>query len=486
MPPELLFSIMESPKLRSQRSRLTPPLFAVLFVIAGGVVALTQDAVISIDSAPWITVRGAPGMAQQIEWCDPLQAVSIWRTLTNVTQGADPVVVLDLTVPRGGNRFYRALTTGARSHSESADRPDEVLGNQAGRLGSGSAVRPPSEEHPGDGGIGFGVVSAKAPVAVAMTGAPQTPGLAIALVPILTLSGVPGTRVRIDWADALGDANQWRTLTNVTVDALPRRIVVDQDVALGAKRLYRAVTVPMEPAGCPPGFVWIQAGTFIMGTPDSEVDRGWEGPQTEVTLSTGFWIGQYEVTQKEYGVVKGVHKSTWTGDNLPVELVTWHEALDYCSKLTEQEQKAERLPKGYVYRLPTEAEWEYACRAGTSTRFSYGDDLDYAQLENYAWFEGNAETQTHPVGTKSPNPWGLYDMHGNVWEWCQDWYGAFLGGKTIDPLNLQTSFVGFYRTVRGGCLANAGRGCRSANRNGFGPDLPYYGLGFRVVLGRAL
>jgi eukaryotic-like serine/threonine-protein kinase len=171
--------------------------------------------------------------------------------------------------------------------------------------------------------------------------------------------------------------------------------------------------------------VWIPPGTFLIGSPEDEVDRSEnEGPQTQVTLTQGFWMGKHEVTQGEYLAVVGSNPSYFNGVqgetdygtdlNRPVESVSWDDAVAYCAALTARERAAGRAPMSYAYRLPTEAEWEYACRAGTTTRFSYGDDPGYTHLRDYAWYEGNSERQTHPVGQKLPNPWGLYDMHGNV------------------------------------------------------------------------
>jgi formylglycine-generating enzyme required for sulfatase activity len=207
--------------------------------------------------------------------------------------------------------------------------------------------------------------------------------------------------------------------------------------------------------------VWIRPGTFTMGSPSNEKDRNSnEVPQTKVTISRNFLMSKYEVTQAQYKAAMGSNPSHFRGDNKPVENVSWDDAVAYCAKLTGKEKASGRLPVGYEYRLPTEAEWEYACRAGTTTRFSYGDDLDYGQLGEYAWNTDNCGGKstsggvatgtyqgTRPVGQKKPNGWGLYDMHGNMMEWCLDWYGNHPGGSVTDP---QGPATGLYRVLRGG------------------------------------
>jgi formylglycine-generating enzyme required for sulfatase activity len=230
-----------------------------------------------------------------------------------------------------------------------------------------------------------------------------------------------------------------------------------------------------------PGFVWIPPGTFTMGSPASEQDRdGDEGPQTVVTLTHGFFMGQHEVTQGEYQAVMGSNPSYFTGDaTRPVDQASWNDATDYCAKLTAAERAAGRLPAGWAYRLPTEGEWEYACRAGTTTRLSYGDDPGYSQLNNYAWWGSNSGSTTHAVGLKQPNPWGLYDMAGNVWEWCSDWYGSYPGGSVTDPRGATS---GSYRVFRGGSWVFDGLRCRSAFRDSSTPDFRFIDIGFRAVL----
>jgi formylglycine-generating enzyme required for sulfatase activity len=235
-----------------------------------------------------------------------------------------------------------------------------------------------------------------------------------------------------------------------------------------------------------------------MGSPTNEVDRSsTEGPQMVVSISRGFWMGKYEVTQQEYISVTATNPSYYNGDRSgppwndvdygtdltrPVELVSWNDAVNYCVLLTTQERDAGRIPFNWIYRLPTEAEWEYACRAGTTTRFYYGDDPGYTNLANYAWYFENSDGMTHPVGELLLNAWGLYDMAGNVWEWCQDWYGPYPGGSLTDPKGPAT---GTHRVWRGGSWFYIGRYCRSARRFNHLPTYVYEGLGFRVVLAPA-
>jgi formylglycine-generating enzyme required for sulfatase activity len=233
-----------------------------------------------------------------------------------------------------------------------------------------------------------------------------------------------------------------------------------------------------------------------MGSPTNEMRSGPasnedEGPQTAVTISRGFWMGKYLVTQGDYLSLMGSNPSYFTTNDLgghpispdltrPVEQVSRDDATNYCARLTQQERAAGRIATNSVYRLPTEAEWEYACRGWTSTRFSYGDDPGYTNLTNYAWYSDNSTNMTHPVGQKLPNPWGLYDMHGNVWEWCQDyWYGLYPGGIALDP---QGPATGLDRVIRGGGWNDGAGYCRSAVRGDGNPGYRFVFIGFRVVL----
>jgi formylglycine-generating enzyme required for sulfatase activity len=313
---------------------------------------------------------------------------------------------------------------------------------------------------------------------------PEAPVIeGVRLQSAVTIKAAVGTTNWILYADALTPW-AWTVLTNLVVSTSPY-VFVDPE-ASAVRRFYQVAagaSPPTIPVFTPDlaRFAYVPAGTFTMGSPDGEQDRGSnEGPQTRVTLTKGFWMGRYEVTQAEYLAVMGSNPSYFTGAlNRPVEQVTWYEATNYCARLTAQERSAGRLQAGWAYRLPTEAEWEYAARAGTTTRFSYGDDPGYTQLGNYAWYGANSGSQPHPVGQKQPNRWGLYDMSGNVWEWCSDWFGTYPGGSVSDPTGPGS---GSYRVLRGGCWGDDGQFCRSALRYGVTPVLRSGIVGFRAVL----
>lgn len=250
--------------------------------------------------------------------------------------------------------------------------------------------------------------------------------------------------------------------------------------------------------------VLLPAGTFVMGSPVSEAERG-PGDETQhtVTFSKAFYMGKYLVTQADYLTVMGNNPSFFTAQdwnsnpipldlNRPVEQVSWDDATNYCGQLTAQEQAAGRLNAGWVYRLPTESEWEYACRAGTTTAFYSGNSLHSGEANfdgqtEYDASAGDISNQkgislayTTAVGSYQPNPWGLYDMDGNVWEWCLDWYGNYPVGTVTDPTGPPT---GQNRVARGGDWGYSGRRCRSAYRIlGNSSAGQRSSFGFRVVL----
>lgn len=238
-----------------------------------------------------------------------------------------------------------------------------------------------------------------------------------------------------------------------------------------------------------PGMVVIPAGTFQMGS-DAASGAPYFGSSAEqpvhlVTLSYCFWMGATEVTQAQYAALMGTNPSYFPGVNNPVERVNWFNAQAYCAALTAQQSSQGNVPAGYQYRLPTDAEWEYACRAGTTTEFNTGASLycNDAKL----WYSSHSNStcasySTVPVGSYAPNAWGLYDMHGNVGEWCLDSYAAYSAGAMMDP------FVtgGPLQVLRGGSWYHFSSDCRSAVRFSFGPGGRDYRLGFRVVLAPVL
>ncbi len=289
-----------------------------------------------------------------------------------------------------------------------------------------------------------------------------------------TLLGPPGTY------STFGSENlsNWNLLGAAT-NQMGSAVFIDSASTL-PKKFYRASL-----QSAPTNMIFVPATTFTMGSPSTEQDRSSdEGPQTIVTLTHSFWIGKYEVTQGEYLSIMGTNPSYFPGDlSRPISSVSWPAATNYCWKLTQRELAAGRIPPGAQFRLPTEAEWECAARAGTSSRFSYGDDPTYSGLTNHAWFYINGALTVHPVGLKRPNPAGLYDMEGNVWEWCQDWYGPLPGGNQIDPKGPPSNAIGF-KVMRGGAYDYDVTDCRSARRLFFGNSefLTDSDLGFRVVL----
>lgn len=231
----------------------------------------------------------------------------------------------------------------------------------------------------------------------------------------------------------------------------------------------------------------IEPGEFQMGSNDGNSD---ESPVHGVKLTGGFWIGIHEVTQAQWERVMGENPSFFTGPTRPVENVSWNDCQRFLKKLNRA--LAGQLPEGTEARLPTEAEWVYACRAGTRTMFWFGDDP--AELMKYGNFADAAETNdlawrstewrdgfsgTAPVGSFPPNPWGLHDMHGNVWEWCSDWFGPYPSNAVVDPVGPKD---GRRRVIRGGGWGVTAEDCRSSNRYRFKPDVTGANVGLRIVV----
>ncbi len=219
-------------------------------------------------------------------------------------------------------------------------------------------------------------------------------------------------------------------------------------------------------------FEWvdISPGTFMMGRYNNE-GTPHERPRHPVNISKGFQMLKFEVTQAQWEAVNGSNPSWFKGANNPVDRVDWNECQSFISQLNE-------LDSGHTYRLPSEAEWEYTCRAGSTTTYYFGNDS--AQLDQYAWYGNNSNYKTHPVGEKKPNAWGLYDMHGNVWEWCQDWW-HFNYSNAPDDGTAWEDPEGSYRVIRSSDYSNGASNCCSATRYRSLPITGLDSMGFRLV-----
>ena len=236
---------------------------------------------------------------------------------------------------------------------------------------------------------------------------------------------------------------------------------------------------------------WCPPGRFIMGSPPGELERRPGEDQVEVTLTRGFWTAKYETTQGQWHQVIGNLPGALTpelpeGDDFPVGNVNFAESDAFCQRLTTDGWRSGALPKNWEFRLPTEAQWEYACRAGTTTATAFGNTLSSKQAnfkgKSYHGAEqGPSLNRAAPVGSYPANAWGLHDMHGNTFEWCRDWYHARLPGGSDPDLYFAKGSATRSRVRRGGCWADDGWACRSAFRLRFEPERRYDHIGFRVV-----
>jgi formylglycine-generating enzyme required for sulfatase activity len=221
--------------------------------------------------------------------------------------------------------------------------------------------------------------------------------------------------------------------------------------------------------------LWVEPGTFEIDNPEIDPGSWWWMTQHKVALTNGFWLGKHEVTQAQWENVMGDNPSRFKGANRPVEKVSWDDVTSFCEKLNERESEAGRLPAGMAYQLPTEAQWEYACRAGTTTAYAFGNELTAKDANT-----GSSKLkETTDVGKYPANPWGFHDMHGNVWEWCADWYENYPSRTVSDPVGPAD---GSDRVGRGGSWSDAALNARSANQGRNVPAISFSTLGFRLSL----
>jgi formylglycine-generating enzyme required for sulfatase activity len=374
---------------------------------------------------------------------------------------ANPIVVngfvIGVTITSGGNGYFVAppvniLGTGSNATAEASVQNGAVVGIRMS-----------------DAGFGYGTNTR---VVIGPSSYPDIGG--VHLYVGIDLIAQVGSVFEIQTASSLQDPFPWTHLTNVTQSTNPQ---VFFDTVAAGKAFYRVLPIPTNPS--PAQLVWVPPGTFAMGSPLTEPGRNPDEQQHVVSITEGFWMGQREVNQPDYMATMLSNPSEFTGSALPVESVTWQNAVDYCAVLTRREQDAGRLPLGYVYRLPTEAEWEYATRSGSQTAYSFGDDP--SSLPQFAWFATNSGSMTDPVVTRTASPPGLFDTYGNVAEWCLDWYGSYSLNRALDP---QGPTNGVARVVRGGSWASIATECRSASRDSLTATNSASTVGFRTVLAK--
>lgn len=258
-----------------------------------------------------------------------------------------------------------------------------------------------------------------------------------------------------------------RQLNNIMLKSIP----IPTPTPTPAPPATITVDLGALPSGAKPlEMVWIPPGSFWMGSPESETGRNADETQHTVNLTRGFYIAKYELTQAQWSAVMNTNPSSFQGNNRPVEKVSWIEARDFINALNAKKIGA--------FRLPTEAEWEYACRAGTTARYYWGNDPLYKLLSDYMWYDINSDLSTHDVGGKIPNAWGLYDMLGNVFEWCSDYYGPYSPNTQLDPTGPDS---GTERVRRGGSWYTQADSCRLATRGQLSNVMRSKYLGFRLV-----
>ncbi len=263
-------------------------------------------------------------------------------------------------------------------------------------------------------------------------------------------------------------------IITVFLPALPDLLYSHSSGGFSASPIVEPAGKIIEAKSCGIKFVFIPAGSFMMGSADTDSSNSDERPVHKVTISKGFYLSATEITQKQWLAAMGLPAPCkFKGDDLPVESVSWNDCMDFVNKMNETEKKE-------IYRLPTEAEWEYACRAKSTQKYCCGDDA--AMAGEYAWHFDNSNNSTHPAGSKKPNAWGLYDMHANVWEWCMDNYAKYMPFDLIDPRGpVLNSSPDDKKVIRGGGWYNPSNGCTSSNRDAAAQGRRSSDIGMRLL-----
>ena len=286
-------------------------------------------------------------------------------------------------------------------------------------------------------------------------------------------------RIRLEQEAKAEEVERFRAEQEAKAEEV-ERIRAEQEAKAKAKersKKFWEMVAESKPFSIPElslDMLWVKPGTFEMGSPTTEAGRGGEEILHPVILTEGFHLGKNEVTQSQWERVMGSNPSRHKGADRPVERVSWTGVTAFCEKLTALEREAGRLPAGMAYQLPTEAQWEYACRAGTTTAYAFGDSLTSGQANISGGPRGTTEVGKYPA-----NGWGFHDMHGNVWEWCADWYGDYPAGAVRDPVGPAD---GSFRVLRGGSWFYSAYSTRSAHRFRDGPAGSHWYLGFRLSL----
>jgi formylglycine-generating enzyme required for sulfatase activity len=469
--------------------------FAFWIIVSISIASGFSQSTVVQHNYPLLSISGSVGTTYPIQYVDTLSTANTWLTLTNLVLPASPYLLIDSTAPDVTKRFYRetnvtvivrncvGLTITGTIGSTNLIQSVEAAGNTNNWITLTNIVLPSSPF------VFFDTLSP--PTSRRLYRAED-----LARPPRITSVDIVLAQIGVPFSYQI-TASSYLPVTNYDAVGLPSGLTVDPSSGLisgtPTQEITNTVTISARNSTGPGSLgltlrlrrslatemASIPAGVFTMGSPASESGRDSnEGPQRTVVITHGFSMGKFEVSQAEYQAVLGLNPSFFAGDLArPVDFVSWQDATNFCALLTARDRASGYISATSFYRLPTEAEWEYAARAGSSASYSFGDDVDL--LDQYGWYEANSGSSTHPVGQKLPNSWGLYDISGNAWEWCLDWFGPNPTTLSTDP---QGPVSGTGRVVRGGSWFRPAAMCRAAQRLTVVPTARYTDLGFRIVL----